>query len=229
MVIDVELKNFLKENMLLLKQGAAGLSKLYEEAKTNFYRPGNLTKLLYESGIDVMGILGYVPDRFLYGLNQYVENNVFKIPEGTFYIGEEAFRDVQLEYNFENLNIPKSVAYIKHSAFKDSFLSQINLNEGLKTINAAAFVRTLIKEIKIPNSVTDLGTHSFYSCDELEKVVLGSGVKSLKQLQFEDCGNLKEVIYNGTIDHLSQIYSNAFMFCPKLKEIKCTDGIFEIK
>lgn len=50
-----------------------------------------------------------------------------------------------------------------------------------------------LKEVKLPNALTELGNSAFYGCDQLKKVTIGTSLTSLNTNAFEDCPKLKTV------------------------------------
>jgi hypothetical protein len=54
-----------------------------------------------------------------------------------------------------------------------------------------------LKEIVIPEGITEIRSNCFINCKNLEKVVLPSTLKLIDTNAFYGCDNLKEVIYNG--------------------------------
>ena len=60
-------------------------------------------------------------------------------------------------------------------------LIAIRLPESITKIGAAAFANSGLKEITIPDNVTSIGGDAFAYCSQLNKVVIGSKVKSLSQ------------------------------------------------
>ena len=60
-------------------------------------------------------------------------------------------------------------------------LIAIRLPESITKIGTAAFANSGLKEITIPDNVTSIGGDAFAYCSQLNKVVIGSKVKSLSQ------------------------------------------------
>lgn len=69
-------------------------------------------------------------------------------------IGQRAFEECE---NLLRIEIPSSVTAIESSAFLNSGLAEIKLNEGLKSIGDAAFSRTDISKISLPQSIEKVG------------------------------------------------------------------------
>ena len=69
-------------------------------------------------------------------------------------IGQRAFEDCE---NLLKTEIPSSVTTIGSSAFMNSGLAEVKLNEGLKSIGDAAFSRTDISKILLPQSIEEVG------------------------------------------------------------------------
>ena len=69
-------------------------------------------------------------------------------------IGQRAFEECE---NLLKIEIPSSVTAIESSAFLNSGLAEVKLNEGLKSIGDAAFSRTDISKILLPQSIEKVG------------------------------------------------------------------------
>jgi len=92
---------------------------------------------------------------------------------------------------------------------------KVNIQEGTIMIGPGAFESSEIKEIIIPNTVTNIGERAFEYCN-LKRVVLPESVKIIQAMAFASCNNLEEVIIPKGISHIG--YS-AFDRCPNLNLI----------
>ena len=59
-------------------------------------------------------------------------------------------------------------------------------------------VCTGLTSITIPNSVTSIGSYTFYKCTGLTSVTIPNSVTSIGSDAFSNCSNLKDVYYTGT-------------------------------
>ena len=121
--------------------------------------------LLYESGIDFMKELNYVPDR------AFQESNIqaVVIPEGVTSIGYFAFCDCA---SLTSVTIPNSVKSIEYGAFREC---------------------TSLTSIIIPDSVTNIDEYAFYGCRSLTSVTIGEGVTNIEKDAFRGCIGLKSI------------------------------------
>lgn len=155
--------------------------------------------------------------------------------EGLETIGESAFLGCSLSGS--TLEIPSSVKSIGDYAFRGSSLISLILNEGLETIGAYAFAECGIntKEtndgqkrpyLRIPDTVTSIGDYAFYSCSNVDHLVMGKNVEKIGNYAFylvaeralshlDLPATLKEIGYMAlyftrtadTLDAISDIYS----------------------
>ena len=64
-------------------------------------------------------------------------------------------------------------------------------------------VRTDIKKIIIPDSVTSIGSWAFAGCTRLTNVVIPNSVTKIRNYAFHYCPNLKSLVFKGkTIDEV---------------------------
>lgn len=72
-----------------------------------------------------------------------------------------------------------------------------------------------LKEIHIPNSITEIGVSAFEGCSSLEKIHIPDSVTKIGDFAFKDCTSLKEV---NIPDSVTKIGKSAFANCISLKE-----------
>ena len=100
----------------------------------------------------------------------------------------------------------------------------------------------------IPNSVTSIGRASFSGCDNLENIIIGSGITNIPTYAFADNPKLHNVEIPDTVrtlgeeifkgdtsltsitipDTLTSINSNAFKNCP-LSQVYCSGDMDKCK
>ena len=121
-------------------------------------------------------------------------------PEALTSIGAYAFAETSLRsVNLAKTNI--SSYGIGNAAFMNcTNLSslQLPLNENFTQMHSSYIFKgcTSLKEVIIPNNITDIGTESFYGCTALERVVLPNNLDyptGISSLAFGRCPNIKEV------------------------------------
>ncbi|MCQ2084541.1 MAG: leucine-rich repeat protein [archaeon] len=113
------------------------------------------------------------------------------VPDGTRFIGFEAFRDCQM---IRSLYLPNSVTDIRGGAFYDcSALADVTLSNGLETIPERCFgYCNALDGVIIPDSVRVIEANAFYRCDVLTDINL-SNIETVGHNAFNDCQNLVSV------------------------------------
>lgn len=82
-----------------------------------------------------------------------------------------------------------------------------------------------LEQVVIPDSVELIDESAFEGCENLKKVVIGNGVKVIGARAFCDCINLTEVVFGKNI---KEIGDEAFSGCSKLKSADLPDGLEEM-
>ena len=180
------------------------------------------------------------------------------LPESVTYIGGGAFENCK---NLKEINIPTSVSYLGTGAFADceslekielpdtlteiyyetfwncTSLEEVKFPSNLQTIETDAFFNTKIREVVLPESVTDIGAiptqvgfsgtigAAFMGCSELEYVKLPKELKLIRNKTFYGCQNLKRIELP---EGLEEIESGAFAYCESLQSISLPDSLTKI-
>ena len=82
-----------------------------------------------------------------------------------------------------------------------------------------------VKEVILPDTVTELGEGVFSDCFELEKVRLPAGLKKIGACAFAQCRSLKEVTMPDTVETIGKC---AFACCRSLTEVTIPEGVRSI-
>ncbi len=93
--------------------------------------------------------------------------------------------------------------------------SKVVVPSNVKKIGMAFMANKNIKEVILPEGVTEIGEYAFYQCSNLEEVVLPSSVKKLGVRAFYACGNLRKINLS---EGITEIPDEVFTNCSRLKE-----------
>ena len=162
-----------------------------------------------------------IPNYFLYKCS-YIQNII--IPDNVTSIGANAFNGcTRLSYIY----IPENVTNISSSAFYGCNFKSAGPASGVydyefewdESIPKYAFAGCDdITNVKIPNSITEIGSYAFSGCDSLSSIFLSESIKSIGSYAFRDCSSLSNIeipqgitrLENGTFDGCSNLISISF-------------------
>ena len=104
--------------------------------------------------------------------------------------------------NLKSIDIPSNIKIINRNAFyTDRKLSSVTFHEGLEKIDEWAFsYDDILKNIVLPNSLTELGDHAFYD-SEIETVTFGTGLIEIPHNAFR-LNKIKSVILPSNIKRI---------------------------
>ena len=111
--------------------------------------------------------------------------------DGVEIIGNRAFQSCK---NLKTVEMPNSIKQLGFYTFHaDSNLSNVTLSNNLDIIPSYCFKTTGLKEINIPEGVTELQGSSFANCSNLTTVNIPSTVTTIADTAFNDDKNLINV------------------------------------
>ena len=160
------------------------------------------------------------------------------IPEGVTTICRGAFFGCR---ELKNLAIPKTVTSIGSEAFSlCSNLSSVQITDleawcqisfDSNISNPLSFAHHLylngeeIKDLMIPNSITNIKSLSFYGCEGLATITIPSSVTTIGSCTFYGCSNLSSVTIPGNVKTIGE---SAFSGCSNLNTISIANGVGRI-
>lgn len=112
------------------------------------------------------------------------------------------------------VSIPSSVEIISEYAFNKSGVSDVRFSGGLGTVKRNAFSNSMISNVTLPSTVTNVDYEAFYNCENLISVNLNSNV-NLGNRAFYSCASLISVNMGST----NVISNSCFGQCTNLSSI----------
>ena len=142
------------------------------------------------------------------------------LPKGLTKIGRDAFRGLG---KLTTVTIPAEVTSIGGGVFSYcGGLTQINVeagNQKYTSVDGVLYTKDLtelvmcpngLKEVTIPESVTNIGHGAFIGCDKLTSLLLPPSVKIIGSFAFEGCNGLTSVTIPESMTKIDQM---AFLNC----------------
>ncbi len=171
------------------------------------------------------------------------------LPTGLVSLGEYAFNNCSM---LPEINLPDGITEIARGTFQNcTALERIDLNQvitvksnafnscivlsivDLKNVkvleNNAFFHCDALESVKIPSTVTEVGTSgAFTSCKKLTQVVFAAGTKAIPSYICAGMNNLTTLIFETnteSICEVAEIGNYAFRNCTSLQEIDLPAGL----
>lgn len=92
-----------------------------------------------------------------------------------------------------NYKVSDTATKIGEYAFYAAPIKEIILPDSIKTIENSAFALSKITKLVIPDSVTSIGEWAAESCEALDTVTIGNGLKHLSEYAFNGCSKLTKI------------------------------------
>ena len=139
-----------------------------------------------------------VEDAFVYVMKtentpEYTNITKFKIPEKILNILRPTSISDFLHFKIKDLHI-------------DNLESWLNIEMGYNVANPMYYIENLYinniktNEITIPNGITTIKKYAFYGCSPIKTISIADTVTNIGSSAFSSCDNLIDVYYNGTAD-----------------------------
>ncbi len=129
-------------------------------------------------------------------------------------VGERAFKNAR---NLETVSLGKNITFVGDSAFDGTKWFSAQSDEFL-IVGKGILLKYngMGPEVTIPENVKVISS-AFLGCERVERVTIGSKVKSIAKYAFSGCVNLKEVVITAEV---TSIDSCAFLGCVALQRIE---------
>lgn len=189
------------------------LASVSVKAQTTFTVDGYQYKVTGPQSVELVkgnstDTLVSVPASVSYGGSDYAVKS----------IGEESF----LWTSAKTIIIPSSVDSIKSKAFYYGKPTKVVLSEGLKYIGYSAFGGVNCTELEIPSTVTKIESYAFFSSQQLQKLTLHEGLKSIGNAAFYHPKSLLSLEIPASVDSIG---NTAFATASSLTSLKLNEGL----
>lgn len=124
-------------------------------------------------------------------------------------IGEYSFSSCD---NLSYVDFGDNLKSIGRYAFRGSALTDIYLPKGVE-LNEGCFYSTKLTDIDISNASIVDGYNMFYSCENLQSVILPSNLNMIDNGMFSNCGELNSIEGASNIEYIKD---SGFYKCSKL-------------
>lgn len=145
------------------------------------------------------------------------------VPSGVTKIGQDAFRNTKWLANKQNENalvIVNGILIDGNSASGD-----VEIPDGVKTINIGAFSNSYITGVNIPSSVTNIGDEAFKYCYTIKSIKIPGSVETIGESAFEGCRDFESVTIS---EGVKSIGNMAFYSSEKLRSVTIPESVTSI-
>lgn len=104
-------------------------------------------------------------------------------------------------------------------------MQHVVIEEGVNSIGARAFYNSMIEDIEIPATVSEIGESAFNSCKQLKECVVPPLVTEIKDWTFESCSSLTSVRLMGEV---TSIGGWAFSWSEALQQLELPESVTHI-
>jgi len=156
-------------------------------------------------------------------------NSVKRIGNDAFYAGEYIYSS-NYGSNIEFINFPEGLIEVGSHAFAyNKRIQKLALPNSVRYVGASAFARMeklqSVENYNVPRS----DNSTFYYCDLLESVIIGSNVETISKGMFANCKKLAKVEFEQRNNRLPlSIEDGAFSSCENITEIILPEGVDSI-
>lgn len=96
-------------------------------------------------------------------------------------------------------------------------MSNLNFTSNATTCTITGIKDKMMKNIVVPDYVTEISENAFHNCSSLTSVTIGSGVTSIGSYAFYKCSSLQSLTIPNSVNSIGRL---AFYGCTGLTEIK---------
>ena len=137
-----------------------------------------------------------------------------------------------------SLTVPKTVTeggyYYHGNGVTDGAgsLEEVIFEDGMEKIPdhfcSNAKENSVLTNVKIPESVNEIGGSAFYNCSGLKEIILGETIRTIGNSAFYNCKGLRKVEFRENKEYTVTVGNTAFLNCTSLEKVVCSQSVNEI-
>lgn len=134
----------------------------------------------------------------------------------------------QRKSSLRSVKLPRNAAYIGQSAFVQTVINQITIPASVTNIASQAFsgvTRLQYVEFELNSKLNTISSSAFYNCSGLKRIHIPEGCTLIQSSAFKQCTNLRELTLPST---LKTIGYEAFYQTNSLRELVFPEGLESI-
>ena len=232
---------FSKTDNVTIKSGrvtiySGNVSKIGEEFDTNGIRyriSGENTVSVVSRNPEYSGDV-VIPSQVIYnGANYSVKSIVYDafrncrgltsitIPPSVTWIGEDAFEGCN---SLTSVHISDLEAWL-NITFYEGIINETHSSNPLRQARHLYLNGVEVKELKIPNSITNIKYATFAGCSGLTSITIPNSVKAIGCCAFQECSGLNSISIPNSVTSIDMW---AFLYCSGLNSVSIPNSVTNI-
>ncbi len=126
---------------------------------------------------------------------------------------------------YEKIIFPDTMVLLGDCCLARLKIKRIEMPDSIKDIQGSAFMYGEVSEIILSEKTEVIGERAFYGVDGFETIRIPSSVRTIEDLAFGECWDLRRITIPGTVESIGE---EVFFECKNLMEVIYEEGIQEI-
>ena len=101
-------------------------------------------------------------------------------------------------YKLKKINLPPKLKTIGFGVFQGYSGKELRLPDTVTIIGTKAFCYAKMEKVALSKGMASTGYETFYHADQMTAIYIPKSVKSIERSAFEECDKLKDIYYSGS-------------------------------
>ena len=117
--------------------------------------------------------------------------------------------------NLDEIILSNSLIKIGPYAFENTGIKTLKIPDSITLIGTECFAASKIQNIELSKNLKHLGAHAFYRCRNLENIIIPKNVTEIPDACFACCDKLKSITFLGDVEIFNK---DVFYNCKQLEK-----------